>query len=533
MAMAEPRGEGILDLPQALSILLFLPPQAAGPLEAAGKNSALARAAASEALWSAHAGTRLGLSGTAVGPRGEECGGSWRKAVRLYQKALPTAEVHEALAKGGVEGPLRARWLTVWQRLRQWLEPEAPSVLATLKAPATEALLEEFRGLEGLCAEPAVLGCWCVHNGQDAPMEPGWARRCGMRTMRRGEEWARGLLGGYCVYQHQVSTLLLPLNAALSLTRFCRQKGLLEGMPTRMAFAASFNMEKIFFVDTKTGEVFVWTGHPSGPFELCLPAPASLQLGGTATLRGLGPELDGTEAVLSGYNKVTGMWQVSTKEGERQLRQENLQGAPQPGAEGLLNFFEEYASRLENKIFGVMPLRPEGPPPMHGICLFPIGGSSVSVCVTRGVEVTASCAYTPENAQAGWAYSIALRLVGTEEERGFKSCQLHTRHWIIREEGQREASHVNGEAVIGFKPILVDGGWLLNEESDPNRQYDFDDGFQEGAFRYQSCSGRNNSMRGSFGGEITFVPGTVRRPTGPPFEAKLMDFQLLVPGFIF
>merc|ERR1712060_351669 len=161
-----------------------------------------------------------------------------------------------------------------------------------------------------------------------------------------------------------------------------------------------------------------------------------------------------------------------------------------------------------------------------GICLLPKTEPELTRCVTQGVEITASCVYMPEHPQ-GWTYRIAFNLVGDAASRGFETCQLHLRHWEIAAEGQ-EPEHVRGEGVIGLFPILVDGGWMLNRESDPHGQYG-SRGRQEGAFSYQSCSGRNAGMRGSFGGDVTFVPGTIRKPTGKPFQAIVAPFRLCVP----
>merc|ERR1712060_768501 len=119
--------------------------------------------------------------------------------------------------------------------------------------------------------------------------------------------------------------------------------------------------------------------------------------------------------------------------------------------------------------------------------------------------------------------------VGDESSRGYKSCQLTVRRWEIQTEGQ-DKQHVRGEGVIGFFPILVDGGWMLNRESDPHGQYEGRSrGLQPGPFSYQSCSGRSASMRGSFGGDLTMVPGTIRKSTGQPFQALVKPFQLVVP----
>merc|ERR1712014_62996 len=77
------------------------------------------------------------------------------------------------------------------------------------------------------------------------------------------------------------------------------------------------------------------------------------------------------------------------------------------------------------------------------------------------------------------------------------------------------------DGVVGLFPILSDGGWILNDESDPHKQYAMKHDRLPGAFRYQSCSGRLSGMRGTFGGQLEFYPGTKRKPTGKPFRCRL------------
>jgi len=389
---------------------------------------------------------------------------------------------------------------------------------------------------------PAVLGLWSVHDGQDAPLamdEQGIPTRLGMRILsRRGDdEWSHGLLGGYTVYDHTVSMILLPLHAAQNLTEF-----LATMIKTRMAFACSFNYNKIFFVDTVDGSVWVFTQKRTQPFECAVPSSDSLWRGAKVRLHDLKarPELNSQCGTLNDFEVAKERWQVRMEDGSgvHLLKAENLEldGVPEPlPADGLLRWFEEYARRLDAGIYAAAALKPDEASTTHltrGICLYPAAGMDLSHCVTRGVEVTASCVFMPENPQHGWTYSIGLRLVGTAEERGYKTCQLDVRDWYIQEEG-KEAEHVHGQGVVGYFPILDDGGWQLNRETDPHGTYRRPPGFVEGAFKYQSCSGRNPSMRGQFSGTLTFVPGTKKKPTGPPFQARLDKFLLRVPDFIY
>merc|ERR1712014_574943 len=150
-----------------------------------------------------------------------------------------------------------------------------------------------------------------------------------------------------------------------------------------------------------------------------------------------------------------------------------------------------------------------------GITLFPQAGPACTQATTRGVEVTASSLWMAENPRQGWTYSIRFRLVGTPEERGFETCQLHRRRWVIQEEGE-DPEIVEGDGVIGLFPILNDAGWLANASSDPHGDYGIE-GQLPAPFVYQSCSGRfKKAGHGTFGGEVFFVPGTQEEPTGEP-----------------
>jgi F-box protein 3 len=199
--------------------------------------------------------------------------------------------------------------------------------------------------------------------------------------------------------------------------------------------------------------------------------------------------------------------------------------------DGVLRWFSEFVRRCDTGVYTSMELRPESPFSTLGVSLFPVSGPLITRCVTRGVVVCGACIYMPEHPQ-GWTYSLTFELEGTPEERGFETCQLSTRQWEI-EDSQGRVEQVQGEGVIGFFPILRDGGWDLNGESDPHGQYDNHPRFMKGAFRYQSCSGRKPDMRGRFGGALTFIPGTRKKPTGPAFEARLIPFTLEIPEFVF
>jgi len=124
-----------------------------------------------------------------------------------------------------------------------------------------------------------------------------------------------------------------------------------------MAFASSFNHQKWFLVDTHDGSVVVWSrAQPPPCLQLAVPA--------------------------------------------------STEGKP----DGLLRWMEEYSKRLSDGYYAVATLIPESPGSLIGISLFPTSGAEVSRCVTRGVEVTASCIYMPEHVQ-GWTCSIITLLL--------------------------------------------------------------------------------------------------------------------------
>jgi len=530
----------------ALQILSFLPPPCAARTCATSKTGFLAVAARGEPYWLACAARTFGIEREAacLGPRSEDCGGSWHKAFGLWHGLARELGLHRAAEESGPEGaalPLPARWMLPWCQLKRWLEEHLPAAARTLR-PGLRAdvgpLLAE-NGMEDLKVHPLVLGIWQVCDGQDVPIVRDVAEMLEMRPLRQGQDWSLGVFGGYSVYDHEISTLLLPFRCALRLTVVLRRHlPALEGQATKLAFACSHSCEKVFFVDVNTGSVHI-AGLRTRSWESA--APAS---GPRVTLHGLAarPELNGKRGTLVAFEESKGRWQVKMDADGTVLllKPECLspppdgQGALQSAApDGLLRWFEEYVRRLESGAYTAMPLQPERAPSTLGIRLFPSLAPELSSCVTQGVECTGSAIYMPEH-QQGWTYSISFRLVGPASERGFQTCQLSRRVWIIEEEGAGgEPQRVQGEGVVGLFPILSDGGWELNKESDPHQQYGGRQGHMEGAFRYQSCSGRSRAMRGSFGGELEFVPGTRRNPTGAPFMARLAPFRLTIPDFVY
>jgi len=495
----------------------------------------LSRTAASKSpLWTLYAKHTFGLDGLqgCYGPSGEDCKGNWARAVGLWHLAGTKVDMTPDAAKQ----PFNARWMSAWSRLRTWLSAHAPEVLETLN-PGHSAASSDIK-----C--PGLLGLWQYFDGQNAPMVPQVASATGSPVL--GDGWNQGLFGGYAVYDHEVSMSLLSFEVGLRTTEFLHNHvpPLKEKHPTKRVFACTYNLNKIMLVDTRDGAVYVFRSGGGGDLvEPAAPAQSGLGEGDEVCLKGLEarPDLNGQRGFLGEFDSSKERWQVKMSDGTDHLVKPSNVDATSAEAlmwgsaevPGLLRWFEEYVRRLECGIYANIPHRPEDVT-SKGICLMPMAGPQVTSCVTKGVEITSSVTYMAEHRQ-GWTYSISFRLVGTAQERGFKTCQLKSRTWIIQEDGQ-QPEHVNGEGVIGFFPILEDGGWQLNRESDPNRQYEQSgrrNGHVPGPFRYQSCSGRSASMCGSFSGHLQFFPGTIRRPEGAPFDVTLAKFPLRVPGYIY
>lgn len=217
-----------------------------------------------------------------------------------------------------------------------------------------------------------------------------------------------------------------------------------------------------------------------------------------------------------------------------------------PRQDDFLNYLEEYARRLtitgqyRVDVMGTAPGDPLAiglfPQPPMSTTQLPrqIPGRSsipvVSRAVTRGIEVIGSAVYAREGRdQFGFIYCIRVRLLEpgedgyqSESERGFATCQLQSRHWRITDNSTGQTSQVDGEGVIGMYPILREGEYTLHG-----------DAFTKRAFQYQSCTGRMGQT-GSFGGQIGFVPGQLRHPSGPAFMADLFPFLLdSRPNFLY
>jgi len=276
-----------------------------------------------------------------------------------------------------------------------------------------------------------------------------------------------GVIGGYSFYEHLVCTRLLSLQECEKLTAEVHEQApqLVKG---RMVIAASTNLRKLFLLDPTTGGIELLQTVRGGSPHFCAPGPQ----------------------------------------------------------DGYLAWLEEHSLRLERDEYRWDELLP-GEPDSKGIVLFPERGEMATVGEMRGVEVRSSALFVPEHPNAGWAYSLRLRLQpgSSEEERGFKTCQLHMRHWEITD-AHGEVRRVSGEGVVGKMPVLHDGGYTDKGPAGDGNPY-------EGIFVYQSCSGMMEGG-GTFGGRIVLVPGELNAPDQTPeITLPVPAFPLSIPDFIF
>ena len=196
-----------------------------------------------------------------------------------------------------------------------------------------------------------------------------------------------------------------------------------------------------------------------------------------------------------------------------------------------LRWFENHVDQLGN--FSVSNLTPNNG--FKSILRFPNVNdiSNCSRAVTKGIEVVASSVYAPEIGNM-FVYSIRIRLLSPDdegymspEERGFDTCQLTSRYWRITQGG--EVNEVRGEGVVGYYPLLREGGYRNLFSDDGGRTFheeDDDEVNTEQHFSYQSCTGGGE---GSMEGYLQFQAGSIETGTGEIFDVRVAPFPLKFP----
>ena len=209
----------------------------------------------------------------------------------------------------------------------------------------------------------------------------------------------------------------------------------------------------------------------------------------------------------------------------------------QPMYDGLLVWFQEFSDRLHKKYIGLGRIWDEEKndaivhyPTIaaNTTMIYPNGVKLTSRAVTRGVEVVASAVLAPEIRAFIYCFRIRLLQKGDNDyipsdRRGFKTCQLTSRHWEIHNYETGTVEHVNGDGVIGLYPLLTEGGFRDDKISWNGSSITEGDSVS-GLFRYQSCT--QPPKQGHFAGYISFVPGSLTQPEGDPFRVTVAPFAL-------
>ncbi len=127
---------------------------------------------------------------------------------------------------------------------------------------------------------------------------------------------------------------------------------------------------------------------------------------------------------------------------------------------------------------------------------------STSESVTDGLRIEVSARYSPEHSEPGsnhWFFLYTIRI----SNEGDETCQLISRHWIIRDATGR-VEEVQGDGVIGEQPVL-----------EPGDRFEYTSGCP--------LSTPFGSMEGSY---------QMVTAGGAHFDAEIARFELREPGAI-
>lgn len=352
-----------------------------------------------------------------------------------------------------------------WDSLRVWATTNYPEVANSLQPGVSEDHLDKFEENLGWKLPLSVRLLYRFCGGQDK------AQHLNKEDDSDSDEAVDrdyvGLFGGYSFYDHTVDVHFVSLEKVLLLTQHCiPQWGDLEAARKWVVIAASFPLQKFFLLDCHDGSFHVGTRKLASHGELMSCVPPS-------------------EAA-------------------------NMQ-------DSMLRWLEMYSSRLNSGMYSVQ--RFDG---FDSISLYPELDPLCSEAVLNGVQVRSSAVFVPEYSTLEndteeenymFTYAVRMRKLAAEDDShisAYNSCQLSSRHWIIRENGAFK-TEVRGPGVIGQYPLLKAGGKT---------------------FVYASCSPLS-APSGSIEGDFTFVPGSLTRPEGPQFLVRVAEFSLEVPSFIF
>ena len=237
-----------------------------------------------------------------------------------------------------------------------------------------------------------------AHNGQSTKCDED-VESSG--RLSRDDEDGRfaGMFGGYSAYDHMVCTRLFSLSRVMNWSaRLCSNQDVARTLKGKeLVIAADFKLDKLFTLNVHTGAV-------------------------SFLLMARGVQL--IPAHPSGGN--------------------------------LLTWIGNFATSLENRTYRLGPIVPDRPSTV-GFAVY--NHANMTSVVTRGVRAEAVAVWAPE--RNSHIYSVRLKLLSpdeegglSEEQRGFSTCQLQSRHWAMRmSDGSIDS--VDGSGVVGKYPVRI------------------------------------------------------------------------------
>ena len=388
---------------------------------------------------------------------------SWSHWIKLRNQFRKCA-VHADGATGsnsGLYGPYYLRSADVWQKIENWCGQQGPFGLRVKETLVPGRAVDVSSLIDDEYDDP---------NPMDfiySAVQSIWCFYGGQKRPRTNDDCFAGLLGGYNAYDLCSCTRLVDVEEIMA-----QRRGMGQSFGNMLPFAYSrmVRPHKMIVIVRDLGRAFV--------------------------------------AVAQG----------------------NLRVMPCD----VIEWLDIYASRLEQGVYECDEIIPSRYAPFdtRSILLYPSIADSTgrtSRAVTRGIEVVASGVDAIER-PGNFIYSIRIRLLQpgedgymTPSERGFTTCQLRSRHWIISQGDGDEPEHVRGDGVVGMYPLLKEGGYDLHEgqTAATAREVGTD---CEGKFAYQSAT--EASEDGTLEGSLQFVPGSLASPTGKDFDVQVAPFSL-------
>ena len=389
----------------------------------------------------------------------------WTKLRKQFQKCAAHVDGTTG-SSSDLCGPYYLRASVLWQRIENWCENQGSFGLRMKNT------LVPGRALD--------IASLIVDDDNDDPdprdffnsvLQAIWSFYGGQKGPTGPADFAMGLLGGYCAYDLLCCSRLIGIDEIIAQQRGMAGDRVLGPM-LPFAHNVTRQTQKVIVVVRNLGRAFV--------------------------------------AVANSYTRVMPC--------------------------DVLEWLDTYATRLERGVYEIGELVPrtvqQAPFDTRSILLYPTIEDTMgrtSRAVTNGIEVIASGVDAVER-PGTFIYSIRIRILTPGEEgymspsqRGFTTCQLRSRHWIISQGNGREPEHVRGDGVVGMYPLLKEGGYDLYEGRTAATVQEVETDC-EGKFAYQSMT--EASEDGTLGGSLQFVPGSLANPTGQEFDVRVAPFPL-------